>query len=57
MIRDFIAKHADADVTLRDWYKRTTKANWTNFAEEEHYPIAAPTLVETIKPSRRHPSM
>ena len=33
MIRDFIAKHDDADVTLRDWYKRTTKANWTNFAD------------------------
>jgi len=33
MIRDFIAKHADADVALRDWYKRTTKANWTNFAD------------------------
>ena len=31
MIRDFIAKHADADVALRDWYKRTTKANWKNF--------------------------
>ena len=33
MIRDFIAKHADADVALRDWYKRTTKANWKNFAD------------------------
>ena len=33
MIRDFIAKHADADVALRDWYKRTTKANWTSFAD------------------------
>ena len=33
MIRDFIAKHADADVALRDWYKRTTKANWTNFSD------------------------
>ena len=33
IIRDFIAKHADADVALRDWYKRTTKANWTNFAD------------------------
>lgn len=29
MIREFIAKHADADVALRDWYKRTCKANWT----------------------------
>ena len=33
MIRDFTAKHADADVALRDWYKRTTKANWMNFAD------------------------
>ena len=33
MIRDFIAKHADADVALRDWYKRTTKAKWKNFAD------------------------
>ena len=33
MIRDFIAKHADADVALRDWYKRTTKTNWKNFAD------------------------
>ena len=33
MIRDFIAKHADADVALRDWYKRTSKASWTNFAD------------------------
>ena len=33
MIRNFIAKHADADVALRDWYKRTTKANWNTFAD------------------------
>jgi mRNA interferase HigB len=33
MIRDFIAKHADADVALRDWYKRTSKANWSNLAD------------------------
>ena len=33
MIRDFIAKHADADVALRDWYKKTTNANWTNLAD------------------------
>ena len=33
IIRDFIAKHADADVPLRDWYRRTTKANWNNFAD------------------------
>ena len=33
MIRDFIAKHPDADVALRDWYKRTSKANWSNLAD------------------------
>lgn len=33
MIREFIAKHADADVPLRDWYKRTSKANWNTFAD------------------------
>lgn len=33
MIREFIAKHADADVPLRDWYKRVCKANWNSFAD------------------------
>ena len=33
MIREFIAKHADADVPLRDWYKRTCNADWTCFAD------------------------
>ena len=33
MIREFIAKHADADVALRDWYKRTCKADWTCLAD------------------------
>ena len=33
IIRDFIAKHADADVPLRDWYKRVTKADWNTFAD------------------------
>jgi mRNA interferase HigB len=33
MIRDFIAKHADADVPLRDWYKRVTKVDWNTFAD------------------------
>ncbi len=33
MIREFIAKHADADVPLRDWYKRVCKAEWNNFAD------------------------
>lgn len=33
MIRNYIAKHADADVPLRDWYKRVTKADWNTFAD------------------------
>ena len=33
MIRDFIAKHADTDVPLRDWYKRVTNADWNTFAD------------------------
>lgn len=33
MIREFIAKHADADVPLRDWYNRTCNAEWTCFAD------------------------
>ncbi len=33
MIRDFVAKHADADVAMRDWYKRVCKANWNSFAD------------------------
>ena len=33
MIREFFAKHTDADVPLRDWYKRTSKANWNTFAD------------------------
>lgn len=33
MIRDFISKHADSDVPLRDWYKRVAKADWNSFAD------------------------
>ena len=33
IIRDFITRHADADVPLRDWYKKTQKATWTNLAD------------------------
>ncbi len=27
-LRRFIAGHADADVSLREWYKKTQKAEW-----------------------------
>lgn len=33
IIRDFIAKHPDADVALRDWYKRTSQADWNNLSD------------------------
>ena len=33
IIRNFIAKHADADVPLRDWYKRVVKADWNTFSD------------------------
>lgn len=28
-IRNFVLKHADADIALRDWYKKTEKADWS----------------------------
>lgn len=33
VIRDFIAKHADSDVPLRDWYTKVTRASWTCLAD------------------------
>jgi mRNA interferase HigB len=33
IIRDFILKHPDAEVALRDWYKKTLKAEWKNFSD------------------------
>jgi len=32
-IRDFITKHATSDVPLRDWYKKTIKADWLSFSD------------------------
>ena len=32
-IRNFIAKHADADVALRDWYKKTEKSDWASLSD------------------------
>lgn len=28
-IRDYVKSHADSDVALRDWYKKTEKADWS----------------------------
>lgn len=33
VIRNFIAQHADAEIALRDWYKKTSKADWNDFAD------------------------
>ncbi len=32
-LRNFWEKHADAEVTLRIWYKETEKAKWKNLNE------------------------
>ncbi len=32
-IRNYTQKHADADVPLRDWYKKTEKADWASLAD------------------------
>lgn len=35
-IREYVKKHSDADIPLRDWYKKTEKADWTCFADIKH---------------------
>ena len=32
-IRNFLATHSDADVALRDWYKKTEKSDWVSLAD------------------------
>jgi len=32
-IKEFINKHSNSDVALRDWYKKTEKSEWTCFAD------------------------
>ncbi len=32
-ISEFTREHHDADIALRDWYKKTEKSNWTCFAD------------------------
>lgn len=32
-INEFAKRYPDADVALRDWYKRVKKSSWANFAE------------------------
>lgn len=33
MIREFIAGHPDADVAMRDWYKKTEDADWGSVSD------------------------
>lgn len=33
MLREFTVRHADADVAVRDWYRRVIKANWNSLAD------------------------
>jgi mRNA-degrading endonuclease HigB of HigAB toxin-antitoxin module len=35
-IRNYAKKHADADVPLRDWYKKTEKADWSCLIQSKH---------------------
>lgn len=32
-LREFIAGHADADVSLREWYKKTQRSDWNNLKD------------------------
>ena len=33
-IREYVKRHADADIPLRDWYKKTEQADWTCAAKK-----------------------
>ncbi len=40
-IREFFARHRDAETSLSAWYKTTKKARWQNLAElKQTYPAA-----------------
>ncbi|MDD4972535.1 MAG: type II toxin-antitoxin system HigB family toxin [Paludibacter sp.] len=32
-IKEYVKKHANADVALRDWYKKTERSEWTCLAD------------------------
>lgn len=32
-IKEFVEKHSDADIALRDWYKKTQTAEWKSFSD------------------------
>lgn len=32
-IKEFVEKHFDADIALRDWYKKTQNTEWKSFTD------------------------
>lgn len=32
-IKEFVEKYPDADIALRDWYKKTQNCEWKNFTD------------------------
>ena len=32
-LKEFVEKHSDADIALRDWYKKTQNAEWKSFTD------------------------
>ena len=32
-IKEFTEKHTDSKIALQEWYFKTSKANWNNFAD------------------------
>jgi mRNA interferase HigB len=48
-IRDFVALHADSEISLRAWYRTAKKAHWQNLAEvRQVYPHADLVGVLTV---------
>jgi mRNA interferase HigB len=48
-LREFWAKHRDAEGPLESWYKTSTKASWSNLAEVRlTYPHADPVGNRTV---------
>jgi len=32
-IKEFVEKHSEADIALRDWYKKTQNCEWKRFSD------------------------
>lgn len=49
VIREFVARHADAGVALEQWYKAARTANWRSLAEvRQDYPYAGAVGNKTV---------